>query len=69
MVYILSVRDSCNCWASSGVIVARGCRCRCWGTADFSSGLFVFFFFFFLRGSKIGLRSPGFEPGFRTFVT
>ena len=35
--YILSVHDSCNCWASSGVIVARGCRCRCRGTADFSS--------------------------------
>ena len=35
---ILDVSNSCNCcWALSGVIVTRGCRCRCRGTVDFSS--------------------------------
>ena len=28
-------RDSCDCWASSGVIVARGCRYRCRGLLIF----------------------------------
>ena len=37
MRYILDGRDSCSSWASSGVIVTKGCRCRCRGIADFSS--------------------------------
>ena len=28
---------SCSSWAWSAVIVTGGCRCRCRGTADFSS--------------------------------
>ena len=36
-MYILDVRDSGSSWALSGEIVARGCRCRCRFTADFSS--------------------------------
>ena len=36
-MYILDVRDSCSSWALSGEILARGCRCRCRFTADFSS--------------------------------
>ena len=28
---------SCSSWARSAVVVTGGCRCRCRGTADFSS--------------------------------
>ena len=42
------------------------------GTVDVAAGVFFaadFSSVFLVRGSKIGLRSPGFEPGFRTFAT
>ena len=36
------------------VIVVADCRCRCWGTANYSSIL--------MRGRKIGSRAPGIGP-------
>ena len=50
VVYMLSV-----------MVVVAGCRCRCWGIANYSSIL--------MRGRKIGSRAPGIEPGSRTFET
>ena len=37
------------------VIVVADCRCRCWGTANYSSIL--------MRGRKIGSQAPGIGPG------
>ena len=45
----------------SVIVVVAGCRCRRWGTANYSSIL--------LRGRKIGSRAPEIEPGSRTFET
>ena len=43
----------------SVIVVVAGCRCRCWGTTNYSSIL--------MRGRKIVSRAPGIEPGSRTF--
>ena len=43
------------------VVVLPAVGCRCWGTANYS--------FILMRGRKIGSRSPGIEPGSRTFET
>ena len=45
----------------SVIVVVAGCRCRRWGTANYSSIL--------MRGRKIGSRMPEIEPGSRTFET
>ena len=50
-IYWMMGRDSSSSWASSGVVVTRGCRCRAARVLlSFSS----VFFFFLVRGSKIG---------------
>ena len=36
---------------------------------DVAAGVLLLFFSFLYRGRKVGLRSPGFEPESRTFVT
>ena len=46
---------------SSVIVVVAGCRCCCWGTANYS--------FILMRGRKIGSRVPGIESGSRTFET
>ena len=56
------------------IIVAAGCveaeRIGSAAGVDVpADGVLLFFFFpFLMRGRKIGLGSPGFEPGFRTFI-
>ena len=42
------------------IVVVTDCKCRCWGTANYSSIL--------MRGRKIGSRVPGIEPGLRVSV-
>ena len=39
------------------------------GDVDVAAGILLIFPSFLVRGSKIGLRSSRFEPGFRTFAT
>ena len=57
-IFILDVCDSCSSWASSGVVVTGGCRCRGRGTTDFSS---VFWCVEVKSDSGRRDSNPGFE--------